>query len=192
MIRVTLKHAIRTEIARDRAERYAKLIDAFIAAGLLFTWLVVWHDSSPTDKIDSAMILLLAVGFGIAALVQGIYTSNWPARTIGVLFTSIGACLLYSGGFWVRTLAHKPADLCDIKKIQAGTQNVLTCNTNAPNVPEWYIDLFRTFLLIGVVLLIYGLLRWVGEDFRDRQLYLRLSASVRRLWHRFGLFTERT
>jgi hypothetical protein len=114
---------------------------------LLF-WLgvlaVVWvayqfHATHRRDPLDRANLIQIALTFALAAIVQTLWTRDWPMRTVGVLFTAAGTAVVYSYlSFW-------------------------------RDAPEWFVDIGRALYTLGGPLFALGMILWVVDNWRGRQ-----------------------
>lgn len=94
----------------------------------------------PSDWIDVALVM----GFGslltVAALVMLMGTRRWSARQMGLFWTTAASGMLWDGATWARLEQR--------------------------GLPEWYVDIFRACLIVGVPLFAFGLCAWVAARYR--------------------------
>lgn len=113
----------------------------------------------PSDPIDVAIVVGLAVVLGFAALVMLLGTKTWSARAMGLFLTTSGTAMIYAGAAWVRLMAPP------------GTFRA----------PEWYSDLLRALYLVGAPLLAYGIVIWIQERYnRVTKTYTSSERSLQR------------
>lgn len=98
-----------------------------------------FHDSAkppaPSDWIDVAIVSGFGIGLTLAALVMVAGTRKWSARQMGLFWTTAASALLWDGQLWSRLESRF--------------------------LPEWYTDLLRACLIVGIPLFILGLIVWV-------------------------------
>ncbi len=100
-----------------------------------------FYDSQRGDPFDRINLVQVAVTFALAALVQIVWTRDWPMRTVGVLFTALGTAIVFgqSGWRWITDTGY----------------------------PEWFLDIGRALYTVGGPLLLLGLILWVRDTRRD-------------------------
>ncbi len=101
--------------------------------------------SPAQDWRDDVWLWLIAGTFTLAALVMLLPSIPWTWRGVGLFLTSLGAAALYGGVLWTRR------------------------DDPSGDLPETWADLIRALYVVGGLLLLYGLLDWLGVWWRDRQ-----------------------
>lgn len=110
---------------------------AGLAALIGAVWGVfILHDTEPRE--DTWLLLGIGVMYGLAILVMLTATWRWTLRGLGILATMSADCLLYGS-----------AGLTGLGWISPRT--------------EWQIDLIRACFVVGGVLMVIGLIRYMWE-----------------------------
>lgn len=109
-------------------------------------WIALqFYVSGPGDGIDDLIVIEIAVSFGMAAVVQLIWTTEWAARVIGVFLAVTGTAVFFGGLAWTRTIADPGA-----------------------RSPEAVIDLARALYLVGGPLFAFGMATYAYGRIRGR------------------------
>lgn len=111
----------------------------------LYFWItvaaLVWiayqfHTTQRRDPYDRINLAIAGIAYIIGGFVQLAFTRDWPARTVGVLFTALGTGTLYIAlAVW-------------------------------RSAPEWLIDISRSLLNIGGPLFMLGIIAWAIHESR--------------------------
>ena len=112
-----------------------------VAVALAWAYFRFWHPHPIRD--DRALVVLLVVGLGFAALSQLAGTERWGARELGVFAAVAGTALLYL--------------------------NFLVGLWDLGETPAWYDALYRALLLVGSVVLCVVGPRYLRDRRRDRR-----------------------
>ncbi len=99
--------------------------------------------SPAQDWRDDVWLWLIAGTFTLAALVMLLPSIPWTWRAVGLYLTSLGTAALYGGVLWTRR------------------------DDPSGDLPETWGDVIRALYVVGGLLLLYGLLDWLGAWWRE-------------------------
>jgi len=118
-----------------------------VAVYALF-WLHPAAIAPATDWIDDAWILMVTATTTLASLVMLVSRTRnaWTWRALGLLLMSLAAASLWGGVLYSRHDADP-----------------------TPRIPETWVDLVRTFYIVGSPMLLWGLLVWLREWWPSRR-----------------------
>ena len=119
-------------------------------------WLFHLHPTTPYNRIDAFVLGYVSLVFGLAALIMmlGRRLSDWTARAVGLLLTSVGSSMIYGGALWNRL---------HLGPCPPGYPADMTCPATSP---EWWTDTIRTLYIVGGTFLLFGLAVWTVDFIR--------------------------
>lgn len=120
---------------------------------------------APSDWIDVALVSGFAVGLTLASLVMIVGTRKWSGRQLGVFWTTVAGAMIWSGALWVRVLTEGTPFIVDGTVVTLGANGQVLVRGKPVMIPhqqpEWYTDILRACLIVGIPLFVMGILVWV-------------------------------
>lgn len=137
----------------------------FLWDNRLYFWIVVvalvwlayqFHSTHRNDPYDRINLAISGIAYIVGGLVQLAFTRDWPARTVGVLFTALGTGTLYiAASLW-------------------------------RDAPEWVIDISRSLLNVGGPLFMLGAIAWAIHERRTERTRLLFNGQPDRRRDPYG------
>ncbi len=125
-----------------------KLIAGLVAVLVVYI-LFYLHPQTPPPALDwrdDVWVSLITGTSILAALVMLLPRLPWTWRAVGLFLTSLATAALYAGVLWTRHDSNP-----------------------TPGIPETWADVIRALYVVGGPLLLYGLLVWLGDRWRERR-----------------------
>jgi len=123
-----------------------KLIAGIVATAVIYGLFYLYASPTPpeTDWRDEVWIGFVTATFTLAAIIMLMPRVPWTWRGVGLFLTSFATASLWGGVLYSR---HD--------------------DDPSPRIPEEWVDLVRALYIVGGPLLLWGLLAWLGDQWRE-------------------------